>query len=289
MFRTTQIARRSARARLHRVDSPCRPLALDAKQKEEIGAYIKEYLLANPEILMDMQEALQQKQMQAQQQQAEAAIAKNQKAIFNAKYDISLGNPDGDVTIVEFFDYNCGYCKRALSDMDAMLEADKNVRFVLKELPILGPDSLAAHKVSAAVRDLAPEKYGEFHRALLGGEGRADGGERDRSRRQARRQRRPTSARPMEEKPHDDAVRDTYTLAQSLGITGTPSYVISNEAVFGAVGVDELSDEGRQCPLLRQDRPADSTAAAENCAGARLQAMRSVIRHLSAIPGAVQP
>ncbi len=221
---------------------PFQAHAFDAKQKEEIGALVKEYLLANPEILMDMQEALQQKQMQAQQQQASAAITDNQKAIFNAAEDISLGNPDGDVTIVEFFDYNCGYCKRALSDMDAMLEADKNVRFVLKELPILGPDSLAAHKVSAAFRDLAPEKYGEFHRALLGGEERATEetaialavklgvNEAD-----IRKQ--------MEVKPHDDAVRNAYSLAQSLGITGTPSYVIANEAVFGAVGVDELTEK----------------------------------------------
>ncbi|MDR6758999.1 protein-disulfide isomerase [Mycoplana sp. BE70] len=241
MFRTTK-SLAAALALACTVSIPLPALALDAKQKEEIGAYIKEYLLANPEILMDMQEALQQKQTLAQQQQAASAIAENQKAIFNAKYDISLGNPDGDVTIVEFFDYNCGYCKRALSDMDAMLEADKNVRFVLKELPILGPDSLAAHKVSAAFRDLAPEKYGEFHRALLGAESRATEesaievavklGVSEADIRKA-----------MAEKPHDDAVRDAYTLAQSLGITGTPSYVISNEAVFGAVGVDELRDK----------------------------------------------
>lgn len=241
MFRTTK-SLAAALALACTVSIPLPALALDAKQKEEIGAYIKEYLLANPEILVGMQEALQQKQMLAQQQQAETAIAENQKAIFNAKYDISLGNPDGNVTIVEFFDYNCGYCKRALSDMDAILEADKNVRFVLKEFPILGPDSLAAHKVSAAFRVLAPEKYGDFHRALLGGEGRATeesaievAGKFGVSEADIRKA--------MAEKPDDDAVRDTYSLAQSLGITGTPSYVISNEAVFGAVGVDELRDK----------------------------------------------
>lgn len=221
---------------------PVQSYALDDKQKEEIGTYIKEYLLANPEILMEMQDALQQKQMQAQQEQAKAAITENQAAIFNSKDDITLGNPDGDVTIVEFFDYNCGYCKRALSDMDTVLEKDKNVRFVLKELPILGPDSLAAHKVSAAFRDLAPEKYGEFHRALLGGEDRATeesaiavAGRFGVNEADIRKQ--------METKPHDDAVRQAYTLAQSLGITGTPSYVISNEAIFGAVGVDELNEK----------------------------------------------
>lgn len=242
MFRISGKSLAAALALVSTVSLPLQALAMDAKQKEEFGAYIKEYLLANPEILMDMQEALQQKQLKAQQEQASAAISENKKEIFNAKYDISLGNPDGDVTIVEFFDYNCGYCKRALSDMDAILEKDKNVRFVLKELPILGPDSLAAHKVSAAVRDLAPEKYGEFHRALLGGEGRATeesaielAGKLGVAE--------PDIRKAMTEKPHDDAVRETYALAQSLGITGTPSYVISDEAIFGAVGVDDLNEK----------------------------------------------
>ncbi len=147
--------------------------ALDAKQKEEFGAYIREYLLANPEVMIDVQKALQEKQRLAQAEASEVAVTANKDAIFNSKHDVVLGNPKGDVTIVEFYDYNCGYCKRALSDMNAILDADKNIRFVLKELPILGPDSLAAHRVSAAFRKLAPEKYAEFHRDLLGGEDRA--------------------------------------------------------------------------------------------------------------------
>jgi protein-disulfide isomerase len=210
------------------VAAPLQAFALDDKQKEEMGAFIKEYL--------------QQKQLKAQQAQAEGAIAENEAAIFNSANDTALGNPDGDVTVVEFFDYNCGYCKRALSDMDEILKADTNVRFVLKELPILGPDSLAAHKVSAAFRDLAPEKYGEFHRALLGGEERATeetaiavAGRLGVSEADIRKA--------MEEKPHDDAVREAYSLANSLGITGTPSYVVGKEMVFGAVGAEELSQK----------------------------------------------
>jgi len=223
--------------------------ALDAKDKEELGAFVKEYLLANPEILLEVQEALATKQRAKQQEAAAAAIAGNEKAIFNSAHDVVLGNPKGDVTIVEFFDYNCGYCKRALSDMDQILAKDDNVRFVLKELPILGPDSLAAHKVSAAFRAIAPEKYGDFHRALLGGEERATeetaiavavklgvGEEQLREK--------------MEDDPQDAAVREAYMLANDLGVTGTPSYVIGNEAVFGAVGAGELTTKVanmRQC------------------------------------------
>ncbi|ASY62446.1 protein-disulfide isomerase [Sinorhizobium sojae CCBAU 05684] len=223
--------------------------ALDAKQKEEIGAFIKEYLLANPEIMLEVQEALTAKQRAQQQEAATAAIANNRSAIFNSAHDIALGNPEGDVTIVEFFDYNCGYCKRALSDMDQILAKDKNVRFVLKELPILGPDSLAAHRVSAAFRAIAPEKYGDFHRELLSAEERATedtaiavaarlGVTEEKLREK------------MEDDSHDAAVREAYMLANDLGITGTPSYVIGSEAVFGAVGSGELTKRVanmRQC------------------------------------------
>jgi protein-disulfide isomerase len=123
--------------------------------------------------------------------------------------------------------------------MDDILAKDKNVRFVLKELPILGPDSLAAHKVSAAFRLVAPEKYGDFHRALLGGEDRATeetalavAAKLGVSEKDLRAK--------MEKEPHDAAVREAYSLANDLGITGTPSYVIGNEAVFGAVGAEEI-------------------------------------------------
>ena len=226
-------------ALLFTVAAPLPALALDDAQKKEIGEFIKEYLVENPEILADVQEALQKKQEAQQQAKAKSAISDNEKAIYNSPYDIALGNPQGDVTIVEFFDYNCGYCKRALSDMDDILSKDKNVRFVLKELPILGPDSLAAHKVSAAFRELAPEKYGEFHRALLGAEGRATEesamaiavgmgvSEAD-------------IRKTMVEKPQDNSVREAYSLANALGISGTPSYVLGNEMVFGAVGTDDL-------------------------------------------------
>lgn len=217
-------------------------MALDDKQKEEIGQFIKEYLIQNPEIMLDVQNALQAKQEAARTQASAEAVAANKKAIFSDSGDMILGNPKGDVTIVEFFDYNCGYCKHALSDMNEIIDADKNVRFVLKELPILGPDSMAAHKVSYAFKALAPEKYGEFHRALLGGDVRATeeraievatslGVKEDALRKQ------------MADKPNDASVKDVYQLAGTLGITGTPSYVIGNEAVFGAVGAEALEEK----------------------------------------------
>jgi protein-disulfide isomerase len=146
---------------------PLPAAALDDAQKQEFGAFIREYLLANPELIEEMSQALEIKKEAESRVMAQAAISENSEAIFNAPEDIVLGNPDGDVTVVEFYDYNCGFCKRAMNDMVAMLDKDPNIRFVLKEFPILGPDSLAAHRVAMSFRMLAPEKYGDFHIELL--------------------------------------------------------------------------------------------------------------------------
>ena len=214
--------------------------ALDDKEKEEIGAFIREYLIANPEILFEVQDALQAKQDAAQKEQAKLAIAEANEAIFNSPHNIVLGNPEGNVTIVEFFDYNCGFCKRAMKDMQEIIATDPNVRFILKEFPILGEDSLAAHRVSMAVQRIAPEQYNEFHLELLGGRGQANEGRAielavslgiDEQKLRSE----------MEDPAIAESFQETYQIADNLGISGTPSYVVGDEAVFGAVGVGQLT------------------------------------------------
>lgn len=213
--------------------------ALDEKQKKEIGEFIKEYLVEHPEVLLDAQNALEKKQDEARLAQSAQAVAENRDAIFNSKDDMTIGNPKGDITVVEFFDYNCGYCRHALSDMDTLLQKDKNVRFVLKEFPILGPDSVAASRVSDAFRKLAPEKYAQFHHALLGSDGRASedsaievatslGVNEDAIRKE------------MAKSPNSDSIKATYQLANDLGVSGTPAYVIGNEMISGAIGLDAI-------------------------------------------------
>ncbi len=217
-------------------------LALEEDEKKEMGQFIREYLLENPEVMLEVQAALEAKQHSQRLEQAGQAVAANHDAIFNSQDDIALGNPDGDVTVVEFFDYNCGYCKRALADMERILATDPKVRFVLKELPILGPDSLDAHRVSNAVRLIAPEKYGEFHRALLGSTGTAT----EESAIEVAAALGISEAdlrKSMAENPNDQLVRDAYTLATNLGVTGTPTYIVGNEALFGAVGDDALQEK----------------------------------------------
>ncbi|MEM6463323.1 MAG: DsbA family protein [Pseudomonadota bacterium] len=217
-------------------------VALDEAEKEELGQFIRDYLIENPEILFEVQAAYEAKQQQIQLEQARQVIADSRDVIFNSPNNIVLGNPEGDVTIVEFFDYNCGFCKRAMKDMEEIIANDPNVRFILKEFPILGEDSVAAHRVSVAVLRVAPETYEAFHFELLGGRERA------------------TEARAIEvatnlgvdeealraamaDETIDESFRESYELADSLGISGTPSYIVGDEAVFGAVGVPTLQDK----------------------------------------------
>lgn len=222
--------------------APMTASALDDAQKKEFGDFIREYLVSHPEVIEEAQAALERKKAEEQASSVQDAVKRNAKSIFSSEDDVILGNPKGDVTVVEFFDYNCGYCKQALPDMNALLKQDPNLRFVLKEFPILGPDSLAAHRVADAFRKIARDKYNDFHQALLGAHVRATekralevaaslGVSEDQIR------------KTMADSPADASIKEAYRIAQELGISGTPSYVVGNEPVFGAIGVDELSSK----------------------------------------------
>ena len=213
-----------------------------AVDREEVEVIIREFLAKNPEVLLEMQQALETKQRDEQRVANLEVIESAKDEIFNAAYDGYVGNPNGKTTIVEFYDYNCGYCKRAQEDMQALTAADPDLRFVLKEFPILGPDSTKAHVVSMAFRTLMPEKYGEFHNQLIGGQGRASeaaavkialslGADEAKLREE------------MKNPAINEAFAKTYDLANKLAITGTPSYVVGNEVVFGALGQEVLAQK----------------------------------------------
>jgi protein-disulfide isomerase len=216
--------------------------AFDDAQKKEIGAIVKDYLIEHPEVMLEVQQALQKKQEEARLAQSKAAVEENQDAIFNASGDFVLGNPKGKITVVEFYDYNCGYCKRAIGDMDAVIKSNPEVRFVLKDFPILGPDSLAAHKVADAFRRIAPNKYGKFHRELLGGQAHANEA-RALEVAESLGVKESAIRKKIAENTEDSGVQQTYKLASQLGISGTPSYVLADEAIFGAVGADTLNEK----------------------------------------------
>jgi len=210
--------------------------------RTQIEAIVRDYLLKNPEIMLEVQDALEAKQREEQRLASLGVITQNKDEIFNSPFDGVVGNPQGKVTIVEFYDYNCGFCKRAMEDMQALTRENPDLRFVLKEFPILGPDSHKASIVSQAFHKLMPEKYGEFHTALLGSEGRATEaaaikvalslGADEKKLREA-----------MKDPAINEEFSRTYELATKLAITGTPSYVIGNEVVFGALGKDVLAEK----------------------------------------------
>ena len=217
-------------------------LAFDANNKAELGKFIHDYIISHPEVLIEAQDALQAKQQAAQRDQDRKIIGANRKEIFSDPADLVLGNPKGDVTVVELFDYNCPYCKHAVQDMAALTAGDPGVKFVMKEFPILGQDSIAASRVSITFQMVAPEKFKQFHNALMSSRTRASG---DVAFQIAAKL--GVSKETLKEKLGDPAIdakiKQAYTLASELNLTGTPSYIIGDEATAGAIGAPALEQK----------------------------------------------
>ncbi len=145
-------------------------------QRGDIETIVRNYLIAHPEVLEEAMTELSKRQAAAEAAKHAAGVANNADAIFNSPRNVTLGNKDGDVTFVEFFDYNCGYCKRAMTDMMELMKADPKLKVVLKEFPVLSAGSVEAAQVGVAVRmqDPTGKKYLDFHQKLLTGRGAAD-------------------------------------------------------------------------------------------------------------------
>jgi len=213
-------------------------------QRGEIEKIVREYLLNNPQLLQEVMGELEKRQAQADAEKHRAAIKEHAEIIFNSPRQVTLGNPKGDVTFVELFDYNCGYCKRAMADMLDLMKADSNIKVVLKEFPVLGEGSTQAAQVAVAVRmqdKTGGKKYLEFHQKLLGGRGAAD-----KARAMAVAKEVGLDMVRLEKDMASEEVKTTlaesFKIAEAMGLNGTPSYVIGNEAVIGAVGLATLKE-----------------------------------------------
>src|SRR4051795_4285734 len=213
-------------------------------QRTDIEAIIKSYLVTHPEVLEEAMTELSKRQAAAETEKHEASIAQNSNAIFNSPRQVVLGNKDGDVTFVEFFDYNCGYCKRAMSDMLDLMKADSKLKVVLKEFPVLSQGSVEAAQVAVAVRmqDPTGKKYLDFHQKLLGGRGAAD-----KARAMAAAKDAGLDMARLEKDLASSEVKATLEenlkLAEAMGMNGTPSYVIGKQVVIGAVGLESLKEK----------------------------------------------
>lgn len=230
--------------------SPVFAQSFSEPQKQEIQRIVREYLIAHPEVLQEVVSELEKRTAAAEASRAKEALNKHREALFNSPHQVVLGDPQGKTTLVEFFDYNCGYCKRALDDMLALLKSDPKLRIVLKEFPVLGPGSVEAAQVAVAVRmqDKTGKKYLEFHQKLLGIRGQADKARALAAAKEvgldiARIE------RDLQSQEVKATLEESMKLAEALGINGTPSYVIGDTVVPGAVGLAMLK---QQIELARQ-------------------------------------
>lgn len=204
-----------------------------------LNPMIEEYLMGNPKILQRVSSALQEQLRIEELEAAKLSLASYQSEIYDDPGHVVLGNPDGDVTLVEFFDYNCGYCRRAMPDMAQLLDEDPNLRIILKELPILSENSVDAARVAVAVANTPDADYWAFHEQLFTARGQI-GGETALAAAKVVGMNPITLELEMQSEATTSILQRTYALAQSLNITGTPAFIIGDEIIPGAVGVDAL-------------------------------------------------
>ena len=213
---------------------------MSAAERVLLREEIRLYLLQNPEIIMEAVEVLRKKEQQAAIQSDFELVKKNKKAIFEDGFSFIGGNPNGDITLVEFVDYRCGYCKKAHNEVEKLLSTDGNIRFVIKEFPILGDDSLVLSKFALAIKIVhGDEIYKLVHDILI-------------------KMKSPPSEKAfnqimsnlnldanlvksaMESNEVNGMIAYTRTLAERLKISGTPTFIMNDELIRGYVPFDAL-------------------------------------------------
>jgi protein-disulfide isomerase len=245
--------RRPALFQLGRASAPMLAMALllaglapagaegfSADQRAEIESIVKNLLVEKPEILREAAAELDAREKLAEAKIREEIVGNPSGPLYSGTNQAVIGNPVGKITLIEFFDYNCGYCKRALTDLAKLMKDNPDLRVILRDLPILSPSSIDAAKIAnAANNQFKGAKFWEFHQKLLGSRGQIGkseamavakelGADMDKLARDAAA---PAVA---------EGVEESEKFARSLQITGTPSYVIGEEVVIGAVGFEDL-------------------------------------------------
>ena len=222
---------------------PAAALDLNQMTDEERAIFreeVRAYLMDNPEVIMEAVAVLEAREAAAQAQADLSLVSDNAADIFDDGFSWVGGNPDGDITLVEFLDYRCGFCKRAHGEVAKLLENDGNIRLIVKEFPILGEQSLLASRFAVATKQIAgDEAYKGVNDALMAMNG-------DVTMRTLRRMASTfgLDADAIEARMDNDAVTDeirrTRALAQRLQITGTPTFVLEDELLRGFLPYDEM-------------------------------------------------
>ncbi|MEO9649184.1 MAG: DsbA family protein [Roseobacter sp.] len=220
-------------------------LALDLsemtpQERANFGEQVREYLMENPQVIIDAVNSLEQRQAEIQAQADFDLVAQNASDLFDDGFSYVGGNPDGDITLVEFMDYRCGFCKRAFGEIEKLLEEDGNIRFVVKEFPILGEQSVVASRYVIATKMIeGAEAYKSLHDALMAYNGDISLPALRRLANTFGLDSDSIEAR-MNDEDVTDEIRETRALAQRLQINGTPTFVLHDEMLRGFLPSDQL-------------------------------------------------
>jgi len=217
--------------------SAVRAADFTSDQKKQIEAIVHDYLKTHPEVLMEAIQAADDKLKSDARDKAGKALAVHRDEVFNDPRSPFAGNPKGDVTLVEFFDYRCPYCKQVEPALEKLIGEDRQLRFVFKEFPVLGPESETAARVALAARKQG--KYDAFHRAMMAATGRIDevvifkvaasaGFDVDKARQD------------MKSPEVEQELKANLALGRALDLDGTPSFIIGDTIVPGAISADAL-------------------------------------------------
>ncbi len=214
--------------------------AMNTEERETFRAEIRAYLLEHPEVLLDAIAVLEERNSSEQANVDVQLVRANADQIFNDGHSWVGGNPDGDITIVEFLDYRCGFCRRAHPEVSELIASDGNIRYIIKEFPILGEQSVLASSFALAVKQVeGDDAYAEIHDAMM--TMRADVNELSLSE-LSRRLGHDTEAvmEAMDSESVQLAINENHALAQRLRIEGTPSFVFGDQMVRGYVPLDQM-------------------------------------------------
>lgn len=211
--------------------------------KTDVENIIRSYLGEHPEIIIESVQKMQQKQVEEQSNKAKESIKANKDKLLNKNTPFT-GNPKGDVTVIEFFDYNCGYCKHVVEPLAKLAKEDKNVKIAFFDLPILSPDSEAAAKYSIAVGRIDGGKYFDFYQAMMKATSHREedvmaiakslGIDQEKLKKEAA------------SKEVEEIIKEHLALAPTLGIQGTPAFVIGDDLIPGAADYDTLVAKVKQ-------------------------------------------
>jgi protein-disulfide isomerase len=209
-------------------------------ERVQFGVEVRAYLMENPHVIMEAVNQLQAKEAEAQAQADFNLVSDNADAIFNDGYSYVGGNPEGDITIVEFMDYRCGYCKKAFSEVEKLVNGDGNIRFIVKELPILGEQSMVASRFAIATKLVAgDEGYKSIHDALMSFNGDITPTSLGRLAKSFDLDADAITAK-MDSAEVTAEIAKTRALAQVLSISGTPTFVMQDELLRGYLPYDQM-------------------------------------------------